>query len=85
MPPDSHIVADLDQIIYLGAVADHRVFERAAIDAAVRADLDVAADQHPAELRHLSQAMRTGREAEAILTDAHAGMQDRTRADRAVG
>ena len=42
----------------------------------VGADLDVVADDHAPELRHLEMALRPHREAEPILPDAHAGVED---------
>ena len=42
--PMRHVVADLDQVVELDAVADDGVAERAAVDAGVGADLDVVAD-----------------------------------------
>ena len=48
---DVHVVSDLDLVVELDAVADHRVLDRAAIDGGVRADLDIIADAHAADLR----------------------------------
>ena len=53
MPADAHVVADLDQVVELDAVLDHRVVERAAVDAGVGADLHVVADAHGTELLDL--------------------------------
>src|SRR5690606_39983370 len=51
--------------------------ERAAVDAAVGADLDVVADHHAAELLDLLPAARLARgEAEAVGADHGAGMDD---------
>ena len=47
--PDLHVVAELHLVVDLGAVADHRVGDRAAVDAGVRPDLDVVADPDRAE------------------------------------
>ncbi len=84
MLADPHVVRNLDQVVEDAAVADHRVLERAAIDRAVRADLDVVADDDPAELRNLDPAALVRREAEAVGTDDGAGMDQRAFADRAV-
>src|SRR5580700_2782373 len=44
------IVADLDQIIDLGAFADHGITQGAAVDGVGGADLDIILDNHPPEL-----------------------------------
>src|SRR5262245_40521505 len=75
MPAHDHVVPDLHEIIDLAAGADHRVLERAAVDAAVGADLHVVADDHPADLRHLEMALRAHGEAEPVLPDPDAGVQ----------
>ena len=49
---DPAVVGDLDLVVELDAVLDHRVVERAAVDRGVGTDLDVIADHDPAELRH---------------------------------
>ena len=51
MAPDRHVVADLDQIVDLGALADHGVADRAAVDGGAGADLDVVLDDDPADLQ----------------------------------
>ncbi|GAB4521859.1 MAG: hypothetical protein Kow00133_09090 [Amphiplicatus sp.] len=65
-------MADLDEVVDLDAVADHRVAERAAIDRRVRADFDVVADDHPSELGHADGALRRGNKAETGLADPRA-------------
>ena len=57
---------DLDLVVELDAVLDDRVVDGAAIDRRVRADLDVVADQHAADLRHLEPRAVRGREPEAV-------------------
>ena len=85
MPADDHVVGDLDQIVDLGALADHRVAAGAAVDRGVGADLDVVLDDDAADLRHLQVPLRSHGEAEAVLPDAHAGMEDDAVADEGVG
>ena len=82
--PIDDVVADLDEIVDLGALADHRVAAGAAVDRRVGADLDVVLDDDPADLRHLEVAARAHGEAEAVLADAHAGMDDDAVADQRV-
>ena len=43
-PADLHVVPDLHQIVDAGAGADDGVFQRAAVDGGVGADLDVVLD-----------------------------------------
>jgi hypothetical protein len=58
--PMWHVVADLDQVVELDAVLDHRVVQRAAVDAGVGADLHVVADAHRAQLLDRSQRPASG-------------------------
>src|SRR5690606_31781814 len=64
------IVRDVDQVVDLAAVADHRAADRAAVDARVRADLDIRADHAPADLRHLDVTAVPVRVAEPVHADA---------------
>ena len=45
---ERHVVANLAEVIYFSSVTDHRWPERAAIDAAVRSDLDIAFNHYVA-------------------------------------
>ena len=58
VPADLRVVPDLHQIIDLGAFADHRVAQRAAVDGGAGADLDPVLDDDAAELRNLDVARR---------------------------
>src|SRR5262245_9584356 len=82
MPSDHDVVPDLHEIINFRALADHRVLEGAAVDAAVGTDLDVVLNDHAADLRHLEMPLGAHGEAETSLPDAHAGMQDHPVADQ---
>src|SRR6185312_11425840 len=53
---DHAVVADLDLVVELGALLDHRVVDRAAVDRRVGADLDVVTDHDAPELRDLAPA-----------------------------
>ena len=68
--PIEHVVADLDEIVDLGALADHGVADGAAVDGRVGADLDIILDDDPADLRHLAWPSAPMHEAEAVLADA---------------
>ena len=51
--PTRDVVADLHEVVDLGAGADPRLAHRGAVDGGVGADLDVVLDHHRADLRHL--------------------------------
>src|SRR5665213_3080472 len=85
MPANANIVADLDQIVDLGALADHGIADGATVDRGAGADLDVVLDDDAPELRHLKVAAQTQHEAEAVLTDLAARMNDDPVADQRVG
>src|SRR5581483_1674900 len=53
VPSDHDVVPDLNEIINFRPLTDDRVLERAAVDAAVGADLHVVLDDHPADLGDL--------------------------------
>ena len=76
MPADGHIVADLDQIVDLGAFADHGVAQSAPVDGGAGADFDVVLDDHAPDLRHFQPLAAVGHVAEAVLADGAAGMDD---------
>ena len=84
MPPDDDVVADLDQIVDLGAFADDRIAVAAAVDRRVGADLDVVLDDDPADLRNLQMSGPAGNIAESVLADADARVEDDAIADQRV-
>ena len=52
VPADHAVMGNMNRIIELGALPDHRVAKRAAVDRAIRADLNVILNYDTAELRH---------------------------------
>jgi hypothetical protein len=66
---DVAVVADLDLIVELDAILDHRVIGGAAVDRGIGTDLYIVADEHAADLRNLVPASVLPREPEAIGTD----------------
>src|SRR5581483_574851 len=76
VPSDHDVVPDLNEIINFRPLTDDRVLERAAVDAAVGADLHVVLDDHPADLGDLEVPAGPHGEAEPVLADPDAGMQD---------
>ncbi len=80
---DAHVVGDLHEIVDLGVFADDRVGHGAAVDGRVGADLDIVLDDDAADLRNALRAGRAGGEAETVLADPGAGMDDHPVAERA--
>src|SRR5450830_1320895 len=85
MPADADIVAYLDKVVDLGAFTDHGVANGAAVDGSAGADLDIVLDDDAPDLRHLEVALSPHHEAEAVLTDLAAGVDDDTIADQRGG
>ena len=84
-PSEHDVVADLHQIINHRAGADHSIVTRAAVDRGVGADIDVVADDDPAELRDLDRSGPIGSKAETGLADPNPRMQHDARPDHAHG
>src|ERR1700740_2094652 len=82
---DVAVVADLDLVVQLDAVLQHRVLERAAVDAGVGADVDVVADAHAAQLLDALPAALRRRDAEAVGADDRAALEHAALADAAAG
>src|SRR5262249_18763820 len=79
---DLDIVADLDQVVEFCPATNSRAAESRAVNAAVRADLDIVFDHHAAHLQELDLApVLVGREAEAVGADHHAAVNATSRAD----
>ena len=78
---DLHVVAYLAVIVDLGAGTDHRVLQRAAVDAGVGADFHVVFQAHPADVVDLDRAGRTGGVTEAVRADDAARVHDYTVAE----
>ena len=80
------IVANLDQVVNFGLVADARVAPAAAVDARARADLHLVAEEHAQQLRLLAHAARcwVDFEPKAVGANAHAAVQHAIRANLAI-
>ena len=78
--PDLHVVANVHEVVDLGAASDTRLVERTAIDGRVGADLDVVFDDQCSLLRELD--IFTGRLiahiAKTIAAEHRARMHDDT-------
>ena len=79
--PDRAVVSDLHEVVDLGAGADDRVVDAAAIDRRVGADLDVVVDDAPADVRNLLVSALREDVAEAIAADPGARVRDDAIAD----
>src|SRR5271165_1572155 len=66
---DGHVVSDLYLVVELDAVLDDGVVDCAAINRRVGADLDVIADVHGADLRHLDPLPRIGGKSKSVGAD----------------
>lgn len=74
MCADVAVMRDLHQVIHAHVLFQHGVFQCAAVDAGVGADLAVVADHHAAQLRDLDPVTGIHRQAEAVGTDHRTGM-----------
>src|SRR5215471_1537721 len=81
MPSNHHVVADLDEIVDLGPLADHGVAAGTAVDSGPGTDLNLVLHDHPADLWHL-EVRFSGHVAESILTDMDTGVNDDAIADQ---
>src|SRR3984957_12874599 len=83
VPPNRHIVADLDLVVDFRTLADYSVAQAAAVDSRSRPDLHLILDQNAAGLRDLQMAFRAKEnEPKAVLPDAAAGMDEHPIADQ---
>src|SRR4029079_9861927 len=80
---DLDVVADLDQVVDLRAAADPRRAGGRAIDAGVRADLDVVAQHHVPDLRYFVVDAAVLRVAEAVGPDHRARVDHHAVAEHA--
>ena len=88
VPADLVVVADHDQVVDLGPLADPRGLEGGAVDRAVGADLDVVLDLEPAGMRDLHVPAVDLAVAESVAAEHAAGVDldpvaERSRSDRA--
>src|SRR5690606_39532945 len=74
--PDANVVSDLDQVVNLGTGAYHGVVNAAAINGAVGSDFHVVLQHAPANVHQLPVLPILEHVAEAVATDARAGVDD---------
>src|ERR1019366_5922938 len=77
---DAAVVANVHQVVELRARPDGRLVERAAVDGAVGADLDVVADDEASDLRelHITPIGLVADKSKAVGTEDRTGMHDET-------
>src|SRR5690606_6187974 len=80
--PDLRVMADLDQVVQFGSLADDGAADRGPIDGCVGADLHIIVQDHIAHLRHLLvHTILVRREAETIGPDHRSAVDDAVAAD----
>ena len=84
MSADADIVADLYEIVDLGALADDRIADGAAIDGGAGADLDVVLNNNRPTCGILLWSGAAHDEAKAILPDIASGMDNDPIADQGI-
>src|SRR5262245_46671578 len=85
MPANTDIVAHLNKVVDLCALADDRVADRTTIDGRAGPYLDIVLNDNAPDLRHFEMAAPAHHESKAVLTDFAAGMNDDPIADQGVG
>src|SRR4051812_4726090 len=84
MAANAYIVADLHQVVDLGALADHGIANGSAIDHGTRADFDVVLDDDAADLRHLKMPFPAHHETKPILANAASRVDDHAIAEQCI-
>lgn len=74
-------MTDHDQVIDLGAVANRRIEQRAAVNTGIGADLNILSGFYRADLRNLDITAIKRRKTEAVSSDNRAGMNNIARSD----
>lgn len=80
---DAHVVGDLDEVVELDAVFDHRIEQGATVNAGVGADFHVVTDAYRAEVLDLDPLCAVLRKAKPIRTEHHPGVDEATAAEHA--
>jgi hypothetical protein len=84
VPANRHVVGDLYEVIELRAFADKRVTGRSAIDGRVCAYFDAVLNNDASDLENFYMSAFVGHEAEAVLPDRYAWMDNDVIADSCV-
>ena len=83
MGADRHVMGDLDQVIDLSALLDHRLADGGSINRNIGAEFDVILNRDPAELRNLIVPSLILHIAESVASDDRTAVNDDPRADGA--
>jgi len=70
---ETNVVSDLNEIIEHAPSSNHGVAGSAAVDGAVRADLNIILDNHAAKLEHAGETFGAWNETKALRADRDAG------------
>ena len=81
---DSHVMADLNQVVELDAVLDDRIAERTAINTGVGTDFNFVTNPDGTQLLNFFPAIAVFGKAETICANHHARMNDTALTDDAV-
>jgi UDP-N-acetylglucosamine acyltransferase len=84
VPADAAVVRDVNHVVELDAVSDLCNSQRRAVDARVRADLDIIADSDAPDLRELLVVVARERKTEPVRADDASRVQHGAAADRDV-
>src|SRR5262245_21993005 len=84
MSADAYIVAYLNKVVDLGALANERVADGSAIHSRSSSDLNVILNDNTADLRHFDMSLAAHHKAEPILPDIASGMDDYPIANKSI-
>ena len=73
---EAHVVPDLHQIVEARARTNTCVMHRSTIDRCIRANLHIVLKHHTTQLRHAQKTLAAWREAEPVLADPRAGIDN---------
>src|SRR6476661_4538086 len=85
MPANADIVTYLDQVVDLGAFANHGVADCTTIDRGAGPYLDIVLNDNAPDLRYLDVTTSPHHKSEAVLTNRAAGMNDDPITDQRIG
>jgi len=76
MPSDRDVVRDVNEIVDLGALSDHRIAARATVDRRAGTNFNIILNNHSANLGDFQMPTFAGQIAESVLADMHARVND---------
>ena len=84
MLTNNDVMRNLHQVVDTHAIFNDRVVDCTPIDCRIRANFDIVADDHAAQLRHLDPAILRHCVAETVCSDHGAGVHDTACTERDV-